>query len=74
MLHTVLSHCDLDLWHQFLKNRNPNISPTLFEVTISNFVCGCIWVLEIVAYFFLAAVTLTTNPSCINIVYKYLLF
>ena len=52
MLHTVLGHCGLDLWPQFLKNRNPNISPTLFEETVSNFVRGCILMLDIVAYYF----------------------
>ena len=28
------------------------VSPTLFEVEISNFVCGCILILEIAAYYF----------------------
>ena len=57
MLHTVLGHCDLDIWPQFLKNRNRNISSTLFEVTISNFVRGCILMLVIVAYYFKTTVT-----------------
>ena len=30
ILHTALFHCGLDLWPQFLKNRIPNIFPTLF--------------------------------------------
>ena len=42
MLHTVLGRCDLDLWPQYLKF----VSPTLFEVTISNFVCRCILMLR----------------------------
>ena len=75
ILHTALCHYDLDLWPQFLKNRIPNISPTLlgldnilftvtlvycdiyihltyFEVTIANFMCGCILMLEIEVYYF----------------------
>ena len=56
MLHTVLGHCDLDIW-SLKKSYRRNISPTLFEVTISNFVRRCILMLEIVAYYFWTTVT-----------------
>ena len=43
MLLTVLGHCDLDLWSQYLKKSYPQHTSTFFfEVTISSFVCGCI--------------------------------
>ena len=35
-------HCDLDLWPSFLNNRVRSISLILFEVGISNLVCGCV--------------------------------
>ena len=63
MLHTALGHCDLDLWPQFLKNRIGNISPTLFEVAISNFACGCVLMLEIIAHSFWVTVTFTFDLS-----------
>ena len=61
MLHTVLGHCDPDHWPQFLKNCIRNISPTLFEVEISNFACGCILMLDIVAYYFCVTLVLTSD-------------
>ena len=75
-MHTVLGHCDLDLkTASILENRTRNISGTLFEVAISNFVCGCILMLEIVARFFWVIVTLTVDLICIKIVYEaYLLY
>ena len=37
--HTILGHCDLDLWPSFLNNRVWIISPILFDVGIPNLVC-----------------------------------
>ena len=70
MLHTVLGHCGIELCHQFLKDRILNISATLFEVAILNFVCGCILMLKITACFFCAIVTLTVDLSFIKNVYR----
>ena len=57
-----------------LKNRIHNTSSTFFEVAISNFVCGCILMLEIAAYFF-DICDLDLNVSSIQIVYgAYLLY
>ena len=67
MPHTVVGHCALDLWPQFLKNHIHNISPKLFDVVISNFVCACIFMLGIVAYYFRVTVALTSDLSCIKL-------
>ena len=59
MLHTILVTVTLTSTLNTWKNRIPNISFTLFEVTISNFVSGCILMLR-----FWANVTLTSDLSC----------
>ena len=46
MLHTVLGYCEFDLWPPYSKNRIPIIPSRLYEVTISNFVRGCILIFK----------------------------
>ena len=57
-------HCDLDLWPSFYNNRVRSISLILFEVGISNLVCGCILGWRSVAYHNWVTVTLnlTSDP------------
>ena len=59
-------HCDLDLdlWPSFCNNRVRSISLILFEVGISNLVCGCILGWRSVAYHNWVTVTLnlTSDP------------
>ena len=38
MLHTVLGHCDLDLWPQYLIKSYPQHISHIYVATISNFV------------------------------------
>ena len=64
MLHTVLGHCDLDLWPQYLKN--PEHTPMAYNLKFRA------WMhidFKIVAYYFTAAVTLTSDLSRIKMVH-----
>ena len=67
-VHLWVAKCRVPFFEFFFKIRIRNISPTRFEVAISNFVFGCVLMLEIVAYYFLVTVTLTSDLKCINIV------
>ena len=55
---TISGHSDLDLWHSFSNNRVRSISLILFEVEISNLVCGCILGWQSVGYHNWVIVTL----------------
>ena len=61
-------HCDLDLdlYLVFLKNRVHSISLILFEVGISNLVCGCILGCRSVAYHNWVTVTLNLTSDLVS--------
>ena len=59
-------HCDLDLWPSFYNNRVRSISHTLFEVGISNLVCGCILGWRSVAYHNWVTVTLNLTSDLVS--------
>ena len=68
MLHTVLGHCDLDLWPQYLIKSYPQHISHIYVATISNFVWmhqnnrdRCVPSL--------ATVTLTSGLNCIFAIY-----
>ena len=59
-------HCDLDLWPSFKNNCVRSISLILFEVGISNFVCGCIFRWGSVAYHNWVTVTLNLTSDLVS--------
>ena len=61
-------HCDinLDLWPSFKNNRVRSISLILFEVGISNLVCGCILGWWSVAYHNWITVTLNLTSDLVS--------
>ena len=61
-----LGHCDLDLWPSFENNRVRSISLILFEVGISNLVCGCILGWQSVAYHNWVTVTLNLTSDLVS--------
>ena len=63
-----LGHCDLDLdlWPSFLNNRVRSISLILFEVGISNLVCGCVLGWRSVAYHNWVTVTLNLTSDLVS--------
>ena len=59
-------HCGLDLWPSFYNNRVRSISLILFEVGISNLVCGCILGWRSVAYQNWVTVTLNLTSDLVS--------
>ena len=66
--HTILSHCDLDLWPSFKNFCVRSISLIFLEVGIPNLECICIFGWWSLTYYFLATVTLTSDLVLIIIV------
>ena len=59
--HTILGHCDLDLWPSLKNFCVLGISLIFFEVGIPNLVCICILGWWSLTYYFLTTVTLTSD-------------
>ena len=66
--HTILGHCDLDLWPSFKNFCVWSISLIFLEVGIPNLECICILGWWSLTYYFLATVTLTSDQVLIIIV------
>ena len=56
-------HCDLDLLPSFKNSRISKIPPILFEVGITNLVCGLFLGWRIGAYYFVVTFTLTLTSD-----------
>ena len=66
--HTILGHCDLDLWPSFKSFCVRSTSLIFFAVGIPNLECICILGWWSLTYYFLATVTLTSDLVLIIIV------